>query len=139
MGVSVLTKLIPLLLLPLFFPKLGSVKSLPFFGTIAGVIILGCSPFINPEFIVNYSQSLGLWFSNFEFNASLYYALKIVLKHFFELNLITYMRFIVPLIMGSTLLYFISRKQKTNEKNQKKMKNVQRSLLGILGNYKELL
>ena len=111
MGVSVLTKLIPLLLLPLFFPKLGSVKSLPFFGTIAGVIILGFSPFINLEFIVNYSQSVGLWFSNFEFNASLYYVLKIILKHFFELNLITYMRFIVPLIMGSTLLYFISRKQ----------------------------
>ena len=111
MGVSVLTKLIPLLLLPLFFSKLGSVKSLPFFGTIAGVIILGFSPFINLEFIVNYSQSLGLWFSNFEFNASLYYVLKIILKHFFELNLITYMRFIVPLIMGSTLLYFISRKQ----------------------------
>ena len=111
MGVSVLTKLIPLLLLPLFFPKLGSVKSLPFFGTIAGVIILGFSPFINLEFIVNYSQSVGLWFSNFEFNASLYYVLKIILKHFFELNLITYMRFIVPLIMGITLLYFISRKQ----------------------------
>ena len=111
MGVSVLTKLIPLLLLPLFFPKLGRVKSLPFFGTIAGVIILGFSPFINLEFIVNYTQSVGLWFSNFEFNASLYYVLKIVLKHFFELNLITYMRFIVPLIMGSTLLYFISRKQ----------------------------
>ena len=111
MGVSVLTKLIPLLLLPLFFPKLGSVKSLPFFGTIAGVIILGFSPFINLEFIVNYTQSVGLWFSNFEFNASLYYVLKIILKHFFELNLISYMRFIVPLIMGSTQLYFISRKQ----------------------------
>ena len=111
MGVSVLTKLIPLLLLPLFFHKLGSVKSLPFFGTIVGVIILGFSPFINLEFIVNYSQSIGLWFSNFEFNASLYYVLKIILKHFFKLNLITYMRFIVPLIMVSTLLYFMSRKQ----------------------------
>ena len=110
-GLSVLTKLIPLLLLPLFFPKLGRVKSLPFFGTIAGVIILGFSPFINLEFIVNYSQSVGLWFSNFEFNASIYYVLKIILKHFFELSLITYMCFIVPLIMGSTLLYFISRKQ----------------------------
>ena len=111
MGVSVLIKLIPLLLLPLFFPKLGRVKSLPFFGTIVGVIILGFSPFINLEFIVNYSQSVGLWFSNFEFNASLYYVLKTILKHFFDLNLITYVRFIVPLVMGSTLLYLISRKQ----------------------------
>ena len=110
-GLSVLTKLIPLLLVPLFFPKIGCVKSLQFMVIIAGVIVLGFSPFINLEFLINYSQSVGLWFSNFEFNASLYYVLKTILKHFFDLNLITYVRFIVPLVMGSTLFYLISRKQ----------------------------
>ena len=66
-------KLIPLLFLPLMLPLIGWKRSLGFYLS-TFIMLAGCIyPLYSPEFGEHYSQTLRLWFSNFEFNASLYH------------------------------------------------------------------
>ncbi|MFH6603489.1 glycosyltransferase 87 family protein [Maribacter algicola] len=74
MAISI--KLVPLLFLPLFLKYLGFKKSMLFYLVVGAVSLLLLSPFYASNFIDNYSQTVGLWFSNFEFNASLYNIMK---------------------------------------------------------------
>lgn len=111
MGVSVLTKLIPLLLLPLLLPKFGLKKNYHFYIATALVVILGFIPFYNNQFTPNYTYTLGLWFSNFEFNASIFSISKYLLKDFFELRLMSYMHYIVPGIIGFNIVFFLFKKE----------------------------
>ncbi|MDT7829229.1 mannosyltransferase [Pricia sp. S334] len=75
-ALSICVKLVPLLFLPLFFKHLGPKKSLMFYLLVGAICLVFLLPFYSPEFIGNYSQSIGLWFSNFEFNAGLYNGIK---------------------------------------------------------------
>ena len=81
---AILLKLVPLLFLPLFLPLLGLKKSVLFYMVLAvcGIVLL--SPFYSSEMIANYTHTVGLWFSNFEFNASFYNLTKQVAVHNFE-------------------------------------------------------
>lgn len=75
-ALSVCTKMIPLVILPLLFKRMGFKR-----GAIYSLIVFVISvtlflPFINQQLISNIGSSVGLYFQKFEFNASVYYLLR---------------------------------------------------------------
>jgi hypothetical protein len=83
-AISIMVKLMPMLFLPLFIKYFGFKKSAAFYI----LVLLGCTallfPFYSSVFIDNYSETVRLWFSNFEFNASIYNVVKKIGVTYFE-------------------------------------------------------
>ena len=116
MAVSIAVKLVPILSLPLFLNKLGWKKSIRFYLSIGIVFTLLFLPFLGSNFIKNYGTTIGLWFSNFEFNASFYYLLMWVLEATTSLTLIHSMSSIVIGFLGIQIsIQLIQNKTKTSE------------------------
>jgi hypothetical protein len=82
---GVLTKLTPLMFLPLLFKKKGLKKSTIAFLLIGVVIFLFSIPLINLDVLIGFKQSLSLFFYKFEFNASLFF-----LVRFFGFQMVGY-------------------------------------------------
>ncbi len=84
LSLSILSKLLPLMVLPLilFYPYSYKTLKVNFIkGSLLCVLCLllvgmGYWGFLNSDFFNSYSASIGLWFSKFEFNASIYYILR---------------------------------------------------------------
>ena len=113
MSFSILTKLIPVLFLPLLIQRLGRKNSLRYFGVILLCSLLLTLPFFEVEFLKNYSNTIGLWFTNFEFNSSIFALSKKLMLQIFNQNLMKYMPFIAPLLMSIVLLCFVRLKKTT--------------------------
>lgn len=76
LALSISIKLIPLMFLPLFFKTLGLKKGMVFNTLVVLGILVTLVPFYDTLFASHYFKSLSLWFSNFEFNASIYNVVK---------------------------------------------------------------
>ncbi|CAM1343022.1 mannosyltransferase [Tenacibaculum aestuarii] len=110
---AVSVKLIPLIFLPLFYqwfvknetPNTVVIKRLiSFYAVVLLTITITFLPFFSFEFIANYSNSVGLWFRNFEFNASFYYIAREIGYLFRGYNEIAIIGKIIPLLTVSFLL-----------------------------------
>ncbi len=75
-GASVLIKLVPLIFAPLLFFRQSYRNRIKFFTAVTGVIILLGLPLFSYGLFAGMSESLGLYFRKFEFNASLYYLVR---------------------------------------------------------------
>ena len=102
-SLSITTKLLSLVFLPVLakyiFKKYvlpNNVKQIVSYGFwILAFIILQCSFFYNSTFINNFSETVGLWFGKFEFNASIFYVVRWLGYQFYGWNIIeTYSKFI---------------------------------------------
>jgi len=128
MALSIAVKLAPIISLPLFLNKLGWKKSVRFYLSVGGVFILLFIPFLKGDFFENYSSTIGLWFSKFEFNASFYYFLKWVLKATSKLELIHSMGIVVMSVLVLQISYQLVR-------NKIKTTALIHSILWLLSGY----
>ncbi|WP_297707162.1 mannosyltransferase [uncultured Eudoraea sp.] len=112
---SISVKLLPLMFLPLFITYFGLRKSIKFYLMLGLIILIGVLPFYSSEFINNYTDTVGLWFSNFEFNASIYNLIKQIAIKFdakpWEL-IKTYGKLVPYIMIGFVLLLTFLRDNK---------------------------
>ncbi|MGB6268815.1 MAG: mannosyltransferase [Olleya sp.] len=107
-ALSISTKLVPLLFLPIFIKWFRSnhdnskinFKTLISYYLIIGVTtVLLFAPFFSMQFISNYSKTVGLWFGNFEFNGSIYYILRAIGYAFTGYNQVAIIGKILPILI----------------------------------------
>ncbi|MGI9593990.1 MAG: mannosyltransferase, partial [Patiriisocius sp.] len=124
LGVSVSVKLLPLLFLPLlykyFTPKglfgKGFWKMKKFYWVTLTTILLCFVPFSSKTFISNYSTTIGLWFQNFEFNASVYYIIRWIGYQTVGWNIIATVGLILPIVVFiCVVLLSLVRKYNTTQ------------------------
>lgn len=132
---AVSVKLIPLLFLPLFFQwflrKEGNnhlkfklqitqkkiLKIISFYGIIVGFNLLLFLPFFHEKLLTNYTSSVGLWFKNFEFNASFYYIFRKIGYQIRGYNEIAIISKVSSLLIVIGLLFFTFYRKNYSFKN----------------------
>lgn len=115
-GLSICSKLVPLIFAPLILKKIGPGRSIIFLG-ITGVVVLGLFlPLVDRELINAMINSIGLYFQKFEFNASLYYIIREFGYFFKGYNIIQTagkMLAVAMIIIIVLYAYYEPRKSKT--------------------------
>lgn len=75
-ALAVATKLLPLILLPLYIRRLGLKKAIWSYIVTGLFTLLLFMPLLNMELLRGIGESVGLYFQKFEFNASVYYIVR---------------------------------------------------------------
>lgn len=103
-ALSVCTKLIPLIILPLLYHPLGRKQAIRYGAITAVVVLLLYLPLVSAETLNGYATSLGYYFQRFEFNASVYYLVRAIGYLLFGFNII---HFAGPLLaLAAAVLIF---------------------------------
>lgn len=123
-ALAVSVKLIPLIFLPLLYQWFVSKKDSPLLLKISRLIgyyiIVGVTtillflPFYSSQFVTNYTETVALWFQNFEFNASLYYIAREIGYSFRGYNEIAYIgKYTALIVFVFVMVVALFRKNKT--------------------------
>ncbi len=75
-SLAICAKLLPIILLPLLFVRLGWKKSFIYYLLVGAFCVLFFLPLLNMEIISGFRESIGYYFKKFEFNASIYYLVR---------------------------------------------------------------
>ena len=115
MAISVASKLIPLLILPLFWRFLKPKKGMLFGLLILLFLFLFFVPFfLGADNLSHYLNTLGLWFNRFEFNGSLYYVIRAIGYEVKGYNIIRKLGSVSPyIILGIVAVFTFIRNNKT--------------------------
>jgi|SaaInlStandDraft_1057018.scaffolds.fasta_scaffold00346_5 alpha-1,6-mannosyltransferase len=115
MAISVASKLIPLLILPLFWRFLKPKKSMLFGLLILLFLFLFFVPFfLGADNLSHYLNTLGLWFNRFEFNGSIYYVIRAIGYEVKGYNIIRKLGTVSPyIILGIVAVFTFIRNNKT--------------------------
>ncbi len=76
LGLSVATKLLPLMFLPFLLWRLGWKRAFLYATTTGITVLLLFSPLLSEEMIMGFRKSLELYVNRFEFNASIWYVIR---------------------------------------------------------------
>ena len=109
---SIASKLLPLMFLPFLIHKLGWKQSFKYFTIVGVVTIILFYPLLGSFFIENFGNSLNLYFQKFEFNASIYYALRWLGFQISGYNLIQVLGPLLALSVGISI-FVIALKNKS--------------------------
>ena len=116
-AISIATKLLPLLILPIFFQYFNFKKLVVFYSLIIVFVILFFIPFLTTNLINNYFETISLWFVNFEFNASIYYLFRALGFYIKGYNTIAFIGKIIPIVaILIVLFYAFIKKNNTPDK-----------------------
>ena len=107
-SIAVCTKLLPLIFIPLLTLRFGWKKSFQFCAVLALCCVLLFLPLWDREIITGFSQSLGLYFKKFEFNASLYYLVREYGFWYKGYNIIQSTGWKLGLVAGIVIVLFAS-------------------------------
>ena len=122
MSLSIATKLLPILIVPIFFNYIGLRKFVKFISYLLLFSFLIWFPLIEKEVILNFLNTIYLWFNSFEFNASLYYIIRFLGFKIFGYNLIKTISLFTPFIILMLICFFTF--YKTNTKKSILLKNI---------------
>ncbi|HRC33381.1 MAG TPA: hypothetical protein PK736_08050 [Bacteroidia bacterium] len=113
-ALSILTKLITVLGLPIILLLMPWCQRFLYSATIAMVILISFSPIINNTMLQHFTDSVGLYFNYLEFNASIYTLLKSWGWKIFNQDITTKYGFILPLISTAVIIYIYLQKHTRN-------------------------
>ncbi len=113
-AMSIVSKLLPLMLLPFLIKRLGWKKSFQYFAILGATLLICFSPLLNQTFINNFSNSLDLYFQKFEFNASIYYSLRWLGTQIWGYNMIHFFGPALALIVLVSISWKALKDEKVN-------------------------
>lgn len=129
MSLAIAIKLLPLLIFPVFFRYLGIKKFFMFSFSILTFSLILWGPFLEAEMITNYQKTIGLWFTTFEFNGSVFNIIRTIGYEVKGYNIIRKLGEITPYITIGLVVIF------TFLRSNRNLKSVFKSMLFLLSCY----
>ena len=113
-ALAVSSKVIPLILLPLIIRRMGLRSGILFAGLVALVCIALLLPFVDHGLLSHLADSFGLYFQQFEFNASVYYLLKWLECRLTGQETIRVTSLLLPMLSMSVVLWLSLRTRRND-------------------------